>query len=486
MNQHPDPNSISDSDEKISNLSISQKSILDEVQSIGENHLTKHRRKNLIKTVKPNALSTINTTEFLPSLNRWTTFGSWFIVGIMGLGALASTVVTYKTTVKTEATIRPKGESRLVQTSTEGTITDIMVSNYKPVKKGQIIAYLDNSRLQTQAKQLESNVAKTQGQLSRIKAQLEALEQQMNAELLQSKKAIATAEVELGLAKRVYNDKKIVTSAEVQEAQAQLNLALNEFESYRLLVGNGAISKLKLAEKEAALRTAKARLEKLRARLNPSDAEVKAAQMRIDQEKSQQKATQARFNQSREELIQQQLEVENQLNQDIKELSQVKKDLDSSSIRASATGILYGLKLRNAGQVIRSGETVAQIIPSSTLLEIRANIPTERIGMVKVGQSTQMQVSACPLSVFGSLPGKVKSISPDTNSSNNLSGNQTSSVEVTQPVYSVIVEPQKQSLKAGQRTCELLPGAEGRLTIISRKETVLSFISRKIRLQTNF
>lgn len=488
MPQYSDPDPVNHSDEQVPNLAAPRKAAPDQIQPIGENRPTLHprQRKSLTRSVKPDALSPIHIKEFLPSLNRWTTFGSWFIVGLMGLGALASTVVTYRTTVKTTATIRPIGEARLVQAGTEGTITDIVVSNYKPVKKGQVIAYVDNSRLHTQAEQLESNVTKAREQLTRIRAQLKALEQQMNAEVVQVQRAIDASEVELAQAKRTYRDQKIVTTAEVQEAQAQFNLALNEVESYRLLVGNGAISKLKLAEKEAGLQTAQARLNKLRAALNPSGAEVTAAQMKIAQEQSRKKATQAQFSQSREELMQQELEAQNQLNQDIKELTQIKKELDSSSIRASATGILYGLNLRNVGQVISSGETVAQIIPSDTPLEIRATVPSEGINKVKVGQPTQMQVSACPVSVFGTLPGKVKLVSPDTNPLNSLSENETPSAKVTQPGYTVIVEPKKQFLQGGKRTCELLPGAEGGLTIISRQETVLSFLLRKVRLRTNF
>ncbi|MEM1394599.1 MAG: hypothetical protein AAGG00_15165, partial [Cyanobacteria bacterium P01_H01_bin.150] len=123
----------------------------------------------------------------------------------------------------------------------------------------------------------------SKGQLKQIRARLKALEQQKNAELLQIQRVIAASEAELAQAKRSFEDKKIVSTAEVQEAKAQFNLAKNEVESYRLLVGNGAISKLKLAEKEAALRTARARLRKLKVGLNPNNAEVMVAQAKIGQ-----------------------------------------------------------------------------------------------------------------------------------------------------------------------------------------------------------
>lgn len=490
MAQPSEADPVNRSTEQVSDVAAPDKKDLDQIQSsLQETRLTHSpQHKSLIPSVQPEALSPIQINEFLPSLSRWITFGSWFIVGALFLGAAASTVVTYRTTVKTTATIRPTGEARLVQAGVQGTVTDIMVNNYKLVKKGQAIAYLDNSRLRTQADQLESNISKAQGQLTQIKTQLEALEQQMNAEVLQVQGAIAVSQAELAQAKRSFEDRKIVTTAEVQEAQAQFKLAQNEVKSYRLLVGNGAISKLKLAEKEAALQTAQARLRKLRAGLNPSGAEVVAAQTKIAQEQSRKTATQAQFNQSREQLMQQKLETQNQLNRDLKELKQVKKELKNTTIRASTSGILYGLTLRNIGQILRSGDTIAQIIPSDAPLEIKAIIPSDRINKVKIGQPTQMQVSACPLSVFGSLRGKVKSISPDTISLNSSgdNGTQTPLTQITPLGYTVIVEPKKQVLQIGQRTCQLLPGVQGRLTIISKEETVLSFLIRKVSLQTNF
>ncbi|MBV6625796.1 MAG: HlyD family efflux transporter periplasmic adaptor subunit [Rivularia sp. (in: Bacteria)] len=476
MPQYSDPNRVNPQKEQVTDVTTPQES------------LTTHlRQRNSLISVKPEALSPIEAQEFLPSLSRWITFGSWFIVGILGLGAAATTVVTYRTTVKTTATIRPTGEARLVQSGAEGTVNRIAVNNYQQVKKGQAIAYLDNSRLGTQAEQLESSITKAEGQIKQINAQIKALEQQKNAELLQVERVITASEAELAQAKRSFRDKKIVSTAEVEEAQAQLNLAQNELKSYRLLVGNGAISKLQLAEKEAAVRTAQARLKKLEAGLNPNDAEVVAAEAKIAQEQSRQAATEAEFNRSRKQLIQNKLETQNQLNSDIKELKQVKKELDNTTIRASTTGILYGLKLRNVGQVLRSGDTIAQIIPSDTPLEIKAVIPSDRINKVKVGLPTQMQVSACPVSTFGSVPGKVKSISPDTMSINNSTDSGIEvTPQITQPGYTVIVEPQKRILKTAQRTCELVPGAEGKLTIISKEETVLNFLMRKARLQTDF
>ena len=454
----------------------------------GASLATRRYRRRLTRSVQPEALAPIRIEEFLPALSRWTTFGSWFIVGVLGLGAVASTVVTYRTAVKATAMVRPAGEARLVQSGAEGAVTNILVKDYEIVEKGQVIAYIDSSRLQTLEAQLESSLIQAQGQLTQINAQLKSLEQQMNAEIRQAQQVVDAAKAELDRADRTYRDQQIVTMAEVQEAEAQLNLARQEVVSYRQLATDGTIARLQLANKEAALKTAEARLTKLQSRLNPTNADVMVAQAKIAQEQSRGTATLAQFNQSREQLVQQRLGVQNQLSHDRKELTQVRKELEYTTIRASVTGTLYNLRLRNVGQVLRPGDTIAQIIPRDAPLEIKAIIPSDQVNTVKLGQPTQMQVSACPFSVFGTLPGQVKSISPDAIpiSSEDKNRSETPAAQITRPGYTVIVTLADRLLKSGQHTCELLPGAEGRLTIISREETVLSFLLRKIRLETDF
>jgi multidrug efflux pump subunit AcrA (membrane-fusion protein) len=67
-------------------------------------------------------------------------------------------VTKYKVTVKAPATIRPAGELRIVQAATAGTITHIAVKKNQVVKTGDVIATIDNSRLQTRKSQLQSNI----------------------------------------------------------------------------------------------------------------------------------------------------------------------------------------------------------------------------------------------------------------------------------------------------------------------------------------
>ena len=266
---------------------------------------------------------------------------------------------------------------------------------------------------------------------------------------------------------------------------------------YRPIAENGAISQERLEEaqleverQKQSVAAASARLQQVRATLNPSDGEVASATERIARERASGEASLATLQQEREALIRQRLELQTLLERDMHELEQVKLDLARTTITATADGSISSLMLRNSGQTVRPGETLAQIAPSDTDLVAKVLVKPGDIGRVGVGQRAQLRVSACPYPDFGTLKGFVSEISPDVivqqRDSSSLqttinSGNRNSSTDF----FEVTVFPENLTLSHGNSQCSIQLGMEGRVDIITREETVLQFLLRKARLLTD-
>ncbi len=441
----------------------------------------------MAKHLATDALDPIKTNEFLPPVSRWVTAGSWFIVLALGGAIAASFLVNYRTTVKVPAVIRPSGEPRLVQSIATGTVTKINVSDNARVKKGDVIATLNTSSLDAQAVQLLANFDQSQAKLQQLNAQMLTLDQQMAAESAQAERTVAASAADFDQVRRTQQNLTITAEADVQEAQAQVNLAAQEVEGYSQLVDSGAVSRLQLAEKQSALEAAQARMRKLQAALNPSEGEVLAAEQRISQAQAGGAATLAGLQQSKQALVQQVLEIQQQMKVTEQELAQVMLGLQNAVVRSPVDGVLYELSLRNIGQVLSPGETIAKIVPAEVPIEIKARVPAQQISKVDVGMATQMRVSACPFSEYGTVPGKVKAVSPDTlTPQSGAAGSPTPTADSA--LYSVLIQPDVSALEstAGNAPCTLQPGTEGRVTIISREETVITFLRRKAGLMTQF
>jgi HlyD family secretion protein len=481
----------------------------------------------MLETPTPEQLPAIQGNEFLPRISPWVIIGSAFILTIFGGAVALSTVLKYSTAVKVAATVRPAGDLRLVQAAVEGTVTKILVSENQKVKQGDAIAQIDDSRLQTQKSQLQSSIQQSELQIQQINAQIKNLESQIAAETSLVNRNVAAAEAELTGTERNYQDEQVkaqadknqaeaavqlakaqlerlqkeqVISVTVKEAEEELKLAKTQRDRLRKVSASGAIPRTLIEEKEQAVNTAQAKLEQAKlstknlidekqqaltvaqlnlkraeTALNPSNSTVTVAMQRIRQETAKGKATLAALSKENQTLLQQKLEQQKQRDRNQKELQQLNNDLQQTIIRASTTGTLLQLQLRNAQQIVRPGEAIAYIAPQDAPLILKTQVSPSDIDKVKAGQDVQVQVSACPFPDYGTLKGKVKTVPRDIV--------QNSEKQVS--AYEVIIEPKQMYVGDSKHQCQLLPGMEGKADIISRQETVMTFVLRKMRLISN-
>ncbi len=435
----------------------------------------------MVSEINPESLPIAQLDEFLPSISSWTTIGGGILVVSFSAAVAVAGVLKYNVTVKTPATIRPVGEVGIVQAATGGVIKSIEAKENQIVRKGDRIAYVDDSQLQTTKTQLQGNIQQSQLQLVQIGAQINSLNNQINAESRLIERNIASAQAQLRLQKREHQDKQLIAQAEVQAAQAALELAQEEMQRYQQLANTGAIAQLQVKQKEQAFQVGKAKLKQAKASLNPSNAEVAMANERIAQEQARGLATLATLNQQRENLQSTQIEIHNQLGRDTKELQQTRMELSKTMVLAPSDGTLMKLELRNPGQVVSVGQAIAQIAPSKAPLEIKAYVGSGDISKVKVGQLVQMRVSACPYPDYGTLKGTVTTVAPDA-----LPAASTGAATSAPPAaYEVTIQPQTRFVGTSDRSCQLQAGMEGRADIISRSETVVQFILRKAKFLTD-
>lgn len=481
-------------------------------------------------------LHPVEVNEFLPQIHRLTSIGAGIMLTIFLVGIALATILTYKTTVKVAGTIRPVGEIKLVESAISGEVQRILVQNNQVVSQGDSMAFVDDSQVQTQKKQLEDSIQKSQLQLLEIDSQFNEIRNQILDQTNLNEQTIFAAQSEFMGTQRNFDDQRIKGNAEllqaeiafqfaksqlqrlekqgiikstIQEAETALNLAIIQRNRLQAIASSGAIPASLLEEKQQAIKSARAKLEsaknnaqslwddkqqafktaqinlyKARTTMNPSNSAVIIASQRIKQEQVRGEMTIAALNKELGNLLQQRLEIQKQLTRYRQDLLQTEINLQKTVIRAPITGTLLQLKLRNLGQVVQSGQAIAQIAPLNVPLEIKAYIPIQEINKVQVGRKFQMRVSACPYPDYGTLRGRVKNISPDVLSSNIVTNNLTNNITNNTGTngYEVTMEPETLYVGKGQNKCYLQPGMEGGADIISREENVMQFILRKARL----
>lgn len=446
-------------------------------------------------------LPLIQVNEFLPPISNWLKISGIAVVGMVGISLAATSVMRYKVTVRGEAVVRPVGDIRLVQAAAEGTVSQILVKEHHAVKSGDVIAILNTSALKMKKVQLQSSIQQTRLQIQHINGQISALNTQIAAEGDRIRRSVSVAQAGLQGRQRDLQDRQITAIAAVQEAEnslraaeAALEAARSKRDRYHAIAESGALSKDHLEEAQSVFRqqaqavaAAEATLVRARVALNPTNSEVAIASEQVALEQASGQAHLAGLKREQQSLIQQRIEMNKQLEHSTQELQQIDLQLEQTSITATADGIITKLTLRNPGQMVHSGEQIAQIVPDGTPLEIKAMISPQDVDKVADGQVVQMRVSACPHPDYGVLKGHVSHISKDSIKPDTSGLNPSTSAGVRQSAelpsfYEVVIQPEALVLGRGQYLCNLQPGMEGRVDIVTREETVLRFLLRKARL----
>lgn len=144
--------------------------------------------------------------------------------------------------------------------------------------------------------------------------------------------------------------------------------------------------------------------------------------------------------------------------------------LNRTVVRSPVDGIVKTLSIATVGGVVRSGDTIAEIVPVDDTLIIEAKLPTQDIGYVAVGQPATVRLTSSDAIRFGNLTGNVVDVSPDT--------------LVTPegvPFYRVRVELESNVFKNGALRYELFPGMQVVTSIQTGERTVLAYILDPLR-----
>jgi HlyD family secretion protein len=423
--------------------------------------------------------------EFLPSLSPWVTFGGMGLIVLFSVAILVASVAKFSDTIKASAVMRPVGELRVAQSSVEGVIEQIYVQENQVIRKGDIVARLDDSRLRSKISQLYTEMQQATMQVFQINSQIKSIDSQMVAETNMMNRMVAASEASVLEQQNNYANLKASTLADYEEASASLSLASQEMESYRALEAAGAVPKLAVRQKESAVEEASARVRKLRALMNPTSAPIVRAKESVLQEQARGEAALAGLKQQRDQFFQNRIAGQNQVQRSQIEIRQAEKEIKGTIVRATADGTILQLNLRNPGQVVQAGQAIAQIAPPNYSLLIKAQVNSGDINKVGKGAEVQMRVNGCPYTEYGTLKGIVSNISADTVAAASSPISNDSPASQKPSVYEVTIQPKALFLGKGQDICRLKFGMDGRVDIITQKETVLTFILKKAKLLTD-
>lgn len=337
--------------------------------------------------------------------------------------------------VRAQGQVIPQEKTQVIQAADGGVIKELRVSEGETVQKGQVLALLESDRARAGVEEISNRIAGFQ--ISRIRAQAEAMGVQPKfVQFAQSHPDLVSSQHAL------YVQNQTALRKDTGALTEQVRLAKAEFELVQRLFDQGDISRIELMRTQRGLVDAQQKLHTVQEKYK-SDARRELA--KIEEEITSQRS----------------------------KLQERQSVLDHTEIQASLDGVVKSLRINTLGGVLRSGDELMQISPTTGGYIVEAKVNPADIGQLQEGMPVTVRLDAFDYSIYGSLSGQLTYLSADTLTEQGSDGR--SQIYYRAKVQLNAIDP-TQRIQAS----DVKPGMTASLDILTGQRSVLTFITKPI------
>ncbi|WP_416544901.1 HlyD family efflux transporter periplasmic adaptor subunit [Limnohabitans sp. DCL3] len=325
--------------------------------------------------------------------------------------------------------------TQLVQSADGGVVTRLHVQEGDRVTAGQLLVTLQKERA-------SAAVADSAAKVAALKITLSRLQAEVYERPLMFAKGLQKYEEYIQNQSALYDKRRSAFLDDLSAVEQMLRLARAELVINQKLEATGDVSQADLL-----------RLQRMVADLE--------AQKTNKRNKYFQDA-QAEMTKAQEEL-----------NTQIELLRDRSQVLEQTELLAPMDGVVNNVKVNTVGGVVRPGDTVLELLPDANELVAEAKVATADIAFVLVGQEAQVRLDAYDSSIFGSMRGQVRYISPDVISEDTRNG----------PFlyYRVRIHITGTEFKGPQaHQIQMRPGLTAQVDIKALERSVLSYLLKPV------
>jgi HlyD family type I secretion membrane fusion protein len=375
--------------------------------------------------------------------------------------------------IRADGAIEPEGKVQTIQPRFQSIIEEIKVSVGDKVKKGDLLAKLNDEESQAQLEENLSNLQALDAQIIRLKA-----------EVVFAEKIIwpKTIDEELKLSQqKLFILKRQTLLQQMQVINEEAKLIKNKIEmSKQQIKGFIKLKKLKQEEKEIYLPLVKSgseprvrlvninqELQQLENEILNFQSKIKEAEIEFSKNEQQKKEMLLSFKTaSLDDLANKENEV-----QIIRTKTNVLKErVSANKLLSPVNGFVTKVMPSGPGAVIKSGDPVIEIVPVSSKVMIKANLLPQNINNIKLGQPAKINLLSYDFTTYGSLRGAISSIAQNTTTSEN-----------GDVFYNIWIECTTTTLSKSKIEPEIIPGMLVQVEITGEERSVLDYLLQPFR-----
>ena len=416
------------------------------------------------------------TTEFLPAVLEIeqappSPIGraiSWTIIGVFISGLLWATFGWIDIVATAQGKIIASGYSKVIQPYETGVIASIHVLDGQVVTRGEVLIELDPTQNRADRDRASNEYRAAKVDAARLRALIAgrstleepkdvdpryvALQQQLLHDQL------AEYEARVGAARDLIEQRKAAleeTKENVRRLESTLPMEEERADTFKRLLEQEAASKLDFLQAEQQRIDKTQELAGQRKKVMQDAAALSEAQNNY-------RVTVTEFQQAKQAELSTLETKAASLMQDVTKAGQ-KADLQR--LMSPIDGVVQQLAVHTVGGVVTPAQELLIVVPQEHPVEVEAQVENKDVGFVKEGQEVEIKVETFPFTLYGTIPGKVLSVSDDA-----------APIEKVGLVYPTRVSMDRSTIEVDGKQVNLSPGMAVTVEIKTGKRRLIEYL----------
>jgi len=322
---------------------------------------------------------------------------------------------------------------QVIQSLEGGILKDMKVFEGKKVSEGDIVALIDDTAHRSSMEEVRIQMDNLVARIQRLEAEARGMSEPVfSQELQKNRPELVNDERDL------FQRRKVHLSGSLQALNQSLGFAREELAITEPLARDGVVSQIELL--------------KLQRTVNDLEAQVNNRRNEFLEKVAQE------LSQGRGEF------------QVLSENLNILQDRVRRAVLASPVdGIIHKVHFSTLGGVIKPGEPILEIVPTTDELLVEANIRPSDIAFVRPGLAATVKITAYDFSIYGGLSGEVEHISADTFTD-----------ERGETFYRIRVRTGDRTLQSSGETLTVIPGMTAQVDILTGEKSLLHYLFKPL------
>ncbi len=350
----------------------------------------------------------------------------------------------------------PSSKLQVITASEPATVQELMVRSGQRVRRGQLLARLDNPssrQIQAETDSLQQRAARLTAEGGGGSSGLSGEEATLSAVRRQ---ALSSRIAALAAAADQRRREAAEAAATINSLQRSLVLAQENVNRLAPLAARNIVPQTDLATAQREVVDVQGRIAAAREQQGRAMAAVREAQAQ---------ASEANFG-----FRQEALNERSQVAQKIAVNEESLRGARGQELRSPVDGVINDVQVTTIGGFVQPGQKIMEVVPLGEKLLVETRVRPSDIAFIKVGDRALVKVTAYDFSTYGGLDGRVVQVSADSIYDD----------AEKQAYFTVIVETDKAYLMAGANRLPITPGMMTDTQIITGRKSVLNYLLKPV------